>query len=142
MKNFYIFAIIFIFFVPKFLYSNVDTLSMSFGPCGGSDSVLYYIKNPLSVSVNVSIIPEHNLTDSLRVLNFHLGIGGSSTSADARIMSILNQAAPARKQDDLSSSSNFNFNADLPQLFKNKDLIIFVNEAINYNSGDSLLLHL
>jgi PKD repeat protein len=142
MKSFYIFAAFSFLFVPKLLFSNVDTLNISFGPCGGKDSVLFYIDNPLSFPVNVNIIPEHNLSDSLRVLNFHIGIGGASSGADARIMSILNQAAPLRNQDDLSNGSRLNFNADLPQLFKNKDLILFVSSSLSYYAGDSLLLHL
>lgn len=117
--------------------ASSDTLSFSFGSCGGRDSALYYLKNPLSHPVEVYVAPKHNVDDTLHVLQFHLG----SPYGDFHIESVMDMAAPIRDQLDLSSYT-FDFPAYLPDAFKSRDLILFSVNDFSYHANDSLSIHL
>lgn len=119
------------------MQASSDTLSFSYGPCGGTDSVQYYLKNPLLRPVTVYVAPEHDPNDTLHVLRFHF----DSPNGDFNIGSVMNMVAPVRNQLDLSSY-NFNFPVYLPDVFRDRDLILFSVFYVSYYLHDSLTVHL
>ncbi len=125
-------------FCPS-LFADTDTLSISFGSCGGTDSIQYYVKNNKPYPVSFHVLPEYDPSDTLNVVVFHIDIGGAS--GDARIMTTLDNAVPIRNQTDLTAFNGGNFNVYLPDIYKNADLILFNSAYVYIDPGDSLYVH-